>query len=60
MHFWINDKRGWQTCTFKIVRYLVLARAIPERLRDQQLIIKRYSNKAYLYLLLTDADVRSG
>jgi len=27
-----------------------LTRAMPERFRDDQLIIKRYTNKAYLYL----------
>jgi len=29
----------------------LLADAIPERLTDEQLIIKRYTNKAYLYYL---------
>ena len=30
----------------------VLTRAIPERLRDKQLIIKRYTNEAYFTFLL--------
>jgi len=44
-HSWIQ--RGWQVYVNLCDRSLVNTCYIPESLRDEQLVIKRYTNKAY-------------